>query len=181
MARTPLIELASSKVQLLAVLLALFLPNMMVGTATAAAPPKSIAVLPFEIEDNSGEVGPADRHTVMLEKLTEGVESELSAAKLYAVVPGDAVSQAVAAQNSGTFLRNCNGCELDIAKRAGADRVLIGWVFKMSTLIGTLHIEIKDVATGNSLYTRAFDFRGDNQRAWDRASKFFVQDLGQAR
>lgn len=181
MTRTEIIKLASLKVQLLALLMALFLPDMVAATAFAATPPKSIAVLPFEIEDNSGEIGPPDRHAIMLEKLTEGVAKGITAAKLYDVVPGNAVSQAVAAQNSGTFLRNCNGCELEIGKKAGADRVLIGWVFKMSTLIGTLHIAIKDVATGNVVYTHAFDFRGDDQRAWDRASKYFVEDLGYAR
>jgi hypothetical protein len=50
----------------------------------------------------------------------------------------------------------------------------------MSTLIGSLHIEIKDVATGKIVYTRAFDFRGDNQRAWDRAAKIFVEELTEA-
>lgn len=150
-------------------------------TAQTSGSHQSLAVLPFEIEDNSGELDPPERHAAMLHQLTQGVANKLSAAKLYTVVPADKVSQAVSAENSGTFLRNCNGCEVDIGKRAGAQRVLIGWVFKMSTLIGTLHIEIKDVSTGNIVYTRAFDFRGDDPRAWDRASKIFVEELASAR
>lgn len=154
---------------------------VMSSVATATTPLSSLAVLPFEIDDNSGEIDPPERHAAMLAQLTQDVAHELSVAKLYEVIPTEKVAQAVSAKNPGTFLRECNGCELDIGKKVGAQRVLIGWVFKMSTLIGTLHIVIKDVTTGKIVYTRAFDFRGDNQRAWDRASKIFVQELGSAR
>lgn len=160
----------------------LFSPSFVMSrVATAATPLPSLAVLPFEIDDNSGEIDPPERHAAMLDQLTQDVAHELSVAKLYTVIPSSEVGKAVSAENPGTFLRECNGCELDIGKRVGAQRVLIGWVFKMSTLIGTLHIVIKDVATGGIVYTRAFDFRGDNPRAWDRASKIFVQELGSAR
>jgi Protein of unknown function (DUF2380) len=136
-----------------------------------------LAVLPFEIEDNSGEIDPPDRHQFMLAALTEAISRELSGAQLYAIVPHESVTAAIAAVNPGTYLHNCNGCEIDIAKRTGAQRVLVGWIFKMSTLIGTLHIDIKDVTTGRTVYSRAFDFRGDDQRAWDRAAKVFAEEL----
>jgi hypothetical protein len=37
---------------------------------------------------------------------------------LYDIVPEKRVTNAVAAANPGTYLRSCNGCELDIAKSA---------------------------------------------------------------
>jgi hypothetical protein len=137
----------------------------------------SLVVLPFEIEDTSGEVGPANRHDAGLSRLTTLVREEIAAAQLYRVVPQDATDKAVAAVNSGTFLRNCNGCELDIARRAGADDVLIGWIYKVSTLVLSQHIEIKDAATGKILYARAFDFRGDNEPAYAHAAKTLVRSL----
>ena len=138
---------------------------------------QTLAVLPFEIEDTSGEVGPADRHDAMLSRTTALVRDELAAAQLYRVVPGNLTDEAVAAVNSGTFLRRCNGCEIDIAKRLGARYVLIGWIYKVSTLVLTLHIDIKDVTTGKPVYARVFDFRGDNERAYAHAAKTLVRSL----
>jgi hypothetical protein len=138
---------------------------------------QTLAVLPFEIEDTSGEVGPADRHDAMLSRTTALVRDELAAAQLYRVVPGNLTDETVAAVNSGTFLRRCNGCEIDIAKRLGARYVLIGWIYKVSTLVLTLHIDIKDVTTGKPVYARVFDFRGDNERAYAHAAKTLVRSL----
>jgi hypothetical protein len=138
---------------------------------------QTLAVLPFEIEDTSGEVGPADRHDAMLSRTTALVRDEIAAAQLYRVVPGNLTDQAAVAVNSGTFLRRCNGCEIDIGKRLGARYVLIGWIYKVSTLILTLHIDIKDVTTGKPVYARVFDFRGDNERAYAHAAKTLVRSL----
>ena len=138
---------------------------------------QTLAVLPFEIEDTSGEVGPANRHDAMLSRTTTLVRDEIAAAQLYRVVPGNLTEQAVAAVNSGTHLRRCNGCEIDIAKRVDARYVLIGWIYKVSTLVLTLHVDIKDVETGKPVYARVFDFRGDNERAYAHAAKTLVRSL----
>jgi hypothetical protein len=152
-------------------------------SASAAAPAAdkpTLAVLPFEINDTSGEVGGPSRHDAMLAGLTRVVSRAIADSELYTIVPEDRVADAVARVNPGTFLRACNGCELDIARKAGADQVLIGWIWKVSTLIGTLHIEIKDVATGRTVYARVFDFRGDNEKAWQRAATYMVGTLTKA-
>jgi uncharacterized protein DUF2380 len=138
---------------------------------------QALAVLPFEIEDTSGEVGPANRHDAMLSRATTLVRDEIAAAQLYRVVPENLTEQAVAAVNSGTYLRRCNGCEIDIAKRVGARYVLVGWIYKVSTLVLTLHIDIKDVMTGKPVYARVFDFRGDNEPAYAHAAKTLVRSL----
>jgi len=146
-----------------------------------AAPRAKLAILPFEINDTSGEVGPASRHAEMLSGLTQYSGERIQASGLYNIVESGAVAKAVAEVNSGTHLRACNGCELDIARKAGADQVMIGWVWKVSTLIGTLHIEIKDVASGRTTYSKVFDFRGDNSNAWERATAYMVESIRKAR
>jgi hypothetical protein len=158
---------------------AFFAMSLCVGISVHAAAPRPplMAVLPFEIDDNSGEIGSADRHTAMLSAVTTTVRNKIEATGRYRVVPHEAVTQAINAVNPGTYLRDCNGCELDIAKRLNAQRVLVGWIFKMSTLIGTLHIRIEDVGTRRVVYRRDFDFRGDNERAWNRAADVFVRTL----
>jgi hypothetical protein len=139
---------------------------------------QKLAVLPFEINDTSGEVG-GSGNDEMLKRLTEVFDERIAKSGLYDVVARARVADAVGAVNSGTYLRACNGCEIDIARRAGADRVLIGWIWKVSTLIGTLHIEIKDVATGRTVYAKVFDFRGDNDEAWQRAAGYVVKTMEQ--
>ena len=69
------------------------------------------------------------------------------------------------------------GRELDLARLVHADRVLIGEVDKVSTLIGSLHIGIVDVATGQHVFSRALSFRGDTDEAWQHAARFFVREL----
>jgi len=162
-----------------ALLAAAFLALSIGGEAGRADTPQPhrLAVLPFEIDDNSGEAGAATRHDAMLASITREVAQKIEADKLYDVVPPARVAEAVAAANPGTYLRQCNGCERDIARSVGADRVMIGWIFKMSSLVLSLHVVVKDVATGKVLYAHAFDFRGDDQRAWTRAADYMVAAL----
>lgn len=158
------------------VLLALLSP-----TAANAEQPPTLAVLPFEIHDNSGEVGTTKDRAAMLSGLTRSVAEKLKAAGLYRPVAQSRVDAAVAAEAPGTYLRQCNGCERDIAKRVGADQVLIAWIFRMSSLVLSLHVVVKDVGTGEVLYARVFDFRGDNETAWEHAAKAMVQAMKKSR
>jgi hypothetical protein len=156
---------------------------MLATTPSRAAEPatlKTLVVLPFEIQDTSGEVGPADRHDAMLSRLTTLVRNEIAFGQSYRVEPKNLTDQAVDAVNAGTFLRGCNGCEIDIAKRLGADYVLVGWIYKVSTLILALHIDVKDVMTGNTIWARVFDFRGDNEHAYAHAARAVVRSLTEA-
>lgn len=148
--------------------------------SAGAAPRPKLAILPFEINDTSGEVGTSARHEPMLAALTTFVGQRLDQAGLFDVVPQARIAEAVAAVNPGTYLRNCNGCEIDIARRAGADQVMIGWIWKVSSLVLSLHIEIKDVASGRTVYLRAFDFRGDNEKSWQRAVDYMAGTLSQS-
>jgi Protein of unknown function (DUF2380) len=143
----------------------------------AAEPLQRLVVLPFEIEDRSGEAGASTRYDAMLAALSRSVTVKIAAARLYDVVPQSRIAEAVAAANPGTYLRGCNGCERDIARSVGADQVLVGWIFKMSSLVLSLHVVLKDVTTGRVLYARVFDFRGDNERAWMRAADNMVRSL----
>jgi Protein of unknown function (DUF2380) len=165
---------------LVAGLLAAGLAALPIGGSVARAEARSsgmLAVLPFEIDDNSGEVGAPGRHDAMLADLTRFIGARIAAAGLFEVVDEDRVAKAVAAANPGTYLRRCNGCERDIAASVGADHVAIGWLFKMSTLVMSLHVVVKEVATGNIIYAHTFDFRGDNEKAWQRAADYMVEAL----
>lgn len=138
---------------------------------------KSVAVLQVEIEDTTAEAGSIPWHDDALRRLTKTVNEDLAASGLYQVIRQADVDAASKAAAVGTGLHACNGCELDIARNLGADRVMVTWIFKMSLLILALHVEIKDVSTGNTVYRKTFDFKGDNEEAWRRASRYMVRNL----
>jgi len=138
---------------------------------------KTLAVLPFEIQDTSGEVGPADRHAAVLGRITALVRDAIASGQLYRVESKSRTDWAVEAVNPNTFLRRCNGCEIDIGNRLRADYVLVGWIYKVSSLILALHVDVKDVTTGKSVYARVFDFRGDNEQAYAHAAKALLRSL----
>jgi hypothetical protein len=150
------------------------------GTAkTEAAQRERIAILPFEIVDNTPVPGGEARNEQMLDKLTLYVAQSVDEAGIFHVVPQDAVEDVVDSAQLGTYIRTCNRCEYDLAKQVAGDKVMTGWIYKMSILILTMHIEIKDVASEQTLIKKAYDFRGDNEKAWLRAAKYMVRDLSE--
>jgi hypothetical protein len=66
------------------------------GTSVLAATnPISIAVLPFEIDDNSGETDPPERHDTMLSAVTATIRHSIAATNMYTVVRGTKIDEAV--------------------------------------------------------------------------------------
>jgi hypothetical protein len=138
---------------------------------------KTLAVLDLEL---TGDLGDSSRNAEWAKRLaamTEVLRDELSRSRFYRVVDHGTAPELIAELKSARYLHGCNGCESDIARQLGAERVLVGWVFRMSNLVLTLHIQIRDVATGQTLVNRAFDFRGDKDESWRRAIAYFVKDL----
>lgn len=147
--------------------------------ATAnAAQRERLVVLPFEIVDNTPVPGGSDRNEKMLDKLTNFIGQNINEEGIFDVVSQSEVNDVVSAAQLGTYIHTCNRCEYALAKQVGGDKVMIGWIYKMSILILTMHIEIKDVASEKTLISKAYDFRGDNEKAWLRAAKYMVRDLG---
>lgn len=64
-----------------------------------------------------------------------------------------------------------------MARQLNAEQILVPWVFRMSNLILTMHVEIRDTATGRIVVKKALDFRGDNDIAWTRAIEYLIREL----
>ena len=75
------------------------------------------------------------------------------------------------------WIHECNGCELDIARTLQADRVLIGWVQKVSNLIVNINIQIEDVATGAILLNKSVDLRSNTDESWRRGVSYIVKSM----
>jgi hypothetical protein len=128
--------------------------------------------------DTSGEARPqSDTHADRLAALTRYLSRELAEDRLYTVVDPAPIAADISGIRATQAIDRCNGCERDLARLVHADRVLVGEIDKVSTLIGSLRLDIVDVATGRSVFSRDLGFRGDTDDAWQHAARFFVRDL----
>lgn len=149
---------------------------LLVSSPALAAP--RLLVLDFELVDSSGE--PVDRsaeHARRLAAVREYVARTIAAEKIYDVADDEPVRAKIDDVLAHQYLRSCNGCELALARDAAADLVLLGEFHKVSTLIGSMQMRIAKAQSGEILYARSFDYRGDSDEAWMRAAKFFVDEL----
>ena len=58
-----------------------------------------------------------------------------------------------------------------------ADRIVIAWVQKVSNLILNLNIEVTDVATGQMVYNKSVDLRGNSDVTWVRGIRYMVNSI----
>ena len=71
-------------------------------------------------------------------------------------------------------LHGCNGCELDLARRLGADLAALGWVQKVSNLILSLTMQVREVGSGRLVRAGSVDIRGNTDESWRRGITYLV-------
>jgi hypothetical protein len=96
---------------------------------------------------------------------------------VYRVIDLGPAAELMKMHQSRSQLRECNGCELDIARSLQADRVLIGWVQKVSNLIVNINIQIEDAASGSILLNKSVDLRGNTDESWRRGISYIVKSM----
>jgi Protein of unknown function (DUF2380) len=138
---------------------------------------KTIAILDFDLVDDQHELSPATVEYQRLRTIRDQLQAEFAEAKLYRVVDLGPASELIKKHQAEMQLRACNGCELDIARSLHADRVLIGWVQKVSNLILNINIQIEDAASGTVLLNKSVDLRGNTDETWRRGVSFLVRSM----
>jgi hypothetical protein len=177
--RSRIIELSSVAQLTVALSVVLIIACIVLPVTANAVQGERLVVLPFEMVDNTPVPGGDERNQEMLDKITRFIAQRIEQEGLFEVIPQNQVNEAVSAAQLGTYIHTCNRCEYDLAKQVGGDKVMIGWIYKMSMLILTMHIEIKTVASEKTLISKAYDFRGDNEKAWRRAAQYMVRDMAE--
>jgi hypothetical protein len=158
--------------------LVMILVALLPAMARADAP--SIAVLPFEIEDDTLDQGgpsdvPAQQRRLLA--VADIVRQQLAQSGRYTVVDNAPAATLIAQAQAREPLHGCNGCELDLARSLGAELVAVGWVQKVSNLIINLNLGIKRVADGRTLLIRSVDMRGNTDESWQRAARRLARDV----
>jgi hypothetical protein len=138
---------------------------------------KTIAILDFDLVDDQHELSPATVEYQRLGAIRGQLQDEFAKNGLYRIVDLGSVAEVIKMHQSKSRLHECNGCELDIARALHADRVLIGWVQKVSNLILNINIQIEDAATGTVLLKKSVDLRGNTDETWRRGISFLVKSM----
>ena len=136
--------------------------------ALAADAPPTVALLPFELDDTSGE-GPQaaqDRRLGMLDaELRQGLAQSGRFTPLEARLPPRSPP-----------LRGCNRCDVRAAEQVGAGLVLTGEVLKVSTLVLSMRLVLREVPSGTTLARWHADFRGNTDESWRRSLHWLLRN-----
>jgi hypothetical protein len=71
---------------------------------------------------------------------------------------------------------DCNGCDLSMGERLGADYVLVGEVRKISNLILSVELVLRDVDSGEMLRGLAVDIRSNTDDSWLRGIRYILKN-----
>jgi TolB-like protein len=72
---------------------------------------------------------------------------------------------------------HCNGCDTAMAAKLGADYALTGEVRKISNLILSLELNLRDADTGTTLRAGTVDIRGNTDESWQRGFSYLLRNL----
>ena len=109
--------------------------------------------------------------------IDDALRKEFEQRGMYRVVDNNVAAKLIADEKALQDLRQCNGCELDIGRALKADVIVIGWVQKVSNLILNINIEVKDVASGKTLYAKSVDLRSNSDKSWLRGIRYMVDSI----
>ncbi len=148
-------------------ILALSLALMAAMPALAA---DRVASFGFELTNTSLEpTQPAE--TGRIEALDRQLSEALTGLgyRLVDMAPVEGERQRVAS------LQDCPACEMDLARKVGADLAVLGWVQKVSNLILNVNLQLHDVATGRLLRAGSADIRGNTDESWRRGLRYVLE------
>jgi hypothetical protein len=146
------------------------------ASTTAALAGQKAAIFPFELIDVSlqGEyVGPQADEAKRLLLVTEELRSLFARDVGYEVVDLSGLKTEI--DKSGPF-HKCDGCEVDIARQAGAEVAMTGTVRKISNLVLVVHIYVRDVSSGMVNKVHRVELRGNTDETWLRGVRRLVRE-----
>lgn len=69
----------------------------------------------------------------------------------------------------------CNQCDTKMAAELGADYALVGEVQKVSNLILSMNLQLRDTATGQTVKGRVVDIRGNTDQSWAHGMRYILK------
>jgi hypothetical protein len=143
----------------------------MAGAQAGAVP--RVAFFGFDLINSSLEPRHSleDRRLRMLDHL---FRQKLDASGRFKIVPIPPDMQKEIAE--GPAIRNCNGCQRDLAKRIGADWAAWGTVQKVSNLILNINVYMEDAQTSKTIFIKSVDIRGNTEESWRHGLDYLLRN-----
>lgn len=142
---------------------------------------KKLLLLEFELLDEQRDEVPFPDASARLAMIGARLRAAIARERLYELVDDAPVAEAIRSVRRQQNILACNGCELDIARQAGAERIMLGWVQKVSNLIVNINIEVRDAEDGRTLLVKSVDLRGNTEASWQRGIDYLVRDMVEKR
>jgi hypothetical protein len=157
------------------ILVAAALHGVLATSTASGAEPARLAVFDFELVDTSlqGEMAgdnPAD--LARLRMIEAELRERLRDSGRFELVDTAPVADQV---DAAGMLWSCNGCELGITRRLGADLALVGWVQKVSNLMLNFNVVIRDTATRKQVFAGSVDIRGNTDESWQHGIDYLLE------
>jgi hypothetical protein len=142
------------------------------GIAADAKPVPHVAFFGFSLINTSLEPTTADEER-RLRMLDDLLHQKLEASGRFKIVPIPPELQKQIAE--GPEIRNCNGCERDYAKHAGAEWAAWGTVQKVSNLILNINLYMEDAGAGKMEFAKSVDIRGNTDESWRHGLNYMIR------
>lgn len=143
--------------------------------AEAAAAPVKLAVFDFELEDfsptESAELNKVD--AAHMANVTEKVRQLFAQSGQYQLIDVESVD---APAVSAHTLRDCNGCDAEIAAKLGAEQSLVGVVNRISRTEYVVEFHLRDTRTGAIVATADSGLRMGADYSWSRGATSLIKE-----
>lgn len=158
---------------------------LMAVTVAPVAAAGKLALFPFEVIDAAQDAnamgmgfggglptGPKPDEVRRLALITDNLRQRIATDGRYELTPTDAIAADV--EKLGP-IHKCNGCEDDIARKAGATLALIATVEKLSDLLFNFKLYLRDVATSRVTDVMSTTIQGSTDEAWLRGVRYLAE------
>jgi hypothetical protein len=71
---------------------------------------------------------------------------------------------------------NCYGCDVRMAKKLGADFILVGELNKISDALLSVNLQLRDGETGELVKAGATSIRGNTDDTWKRGMRYILKN-----
>jgi hypothetical protein len=144
--------------------------------AAAATAPIKLALFDFELEDFSAGASAADAASsdaAHLANVTEMVRQLFVQSGRYRLIDIEGVEAPAVRAHT---LRDCNGCDADIALQAGAEQSLVGVVSRISRTEYVVKFQVRDTRTGAVVAAADSGLKMGADYSWSRGATRLIKE-----
>lgn len=147
-------------------------------TGVTAGEATKVAVLDATMTFGSIEQPITEHERARLQRFSAELRDALDRADDYELVDHGELQALTEKHVGGRRINSCGSCQARIGKELGADRVLMPVADKMSELIMSLRVEIRETENGNPVGAKSVRIAGNTDESWRRGRIAIHRDMG---